>query len=74
MRRSPRSLIVSTVAMLSFLLAPAIAQQQLGRNWQSNAASRTVQLISEGKDYGKHNLNQLDLGSHLPHPLDANVS
>ena len=42
-------------------MALVIAQQQLGRNWQSNAASRTVQLISEGKDYGKHNLNQLDL-------------
>jgi hypothetical protein len=39
----------------------AVATQQLGRNWQSNAASRTVQLISEGKDYGKYNLNQLDL-------------
>jgi hypothetical protein len=35
--------------------------RQIGRNWQSNAASRTVQLISEGKDYGKNNLNQLDL-------------
>ena len=45
----------------SWAVTNAIAQQQLGRNWQGGAASRTVQLISEGKDYGKHNLNQLDL-------------
>ncbi|MBM3808913.1 MAG: TonB-dependent receptor [Acidimicrobiia bacterium] len=45
----------------SWTVVNAVAQQQLGRNWQSNAASRTVQLISEGKDYGKHNLNQLDI-------------
>ena len=45
----------------SWAVTNAIAQQQLGRNWQSGAASRTVQLISEGKDYGDHNLNQLDV-------------
>ncbi|HEX6162272.1 MAG TPA: carboxypeptidase regulatory-like domain-containing protein [Vicinamibacterales bacterium] len=45
----------------SWTVTNAIAQQQLGRNWQSSAASRTVQLIPEGTDYGKHNLNQLDL-------------
>jgi hypothetical protein len=39
----------------------AVAMQQLGRNWQSGAASRTVALIREGLDYGKHNLNQLDI-------------
>jgi hypothetical protein len=38
----------------------AIATQQIGRNW-TGVASRTVQLISEGKEYGKHNLNQLDI-------------
>jgi hypothetical protein len=45
----------------SWAVTNAIATQQLGRNWQGGAASRTVQLISEGQDYGKHNLNQLDL-------------
>jgi hypothetical protein len=45
----------------SWAVTNAIATQQLGRVWAGNAASRTVQLISEGKDYGKHNLNQLDL-------------
>jgi hypothetical protein len=45
----------------SWAVTNAVAQQQLGRNWQSGAASRTVQLISEGQDYGKYNLNQLDL-------------
>jgi hypothetical protein len=39
----------------------AVATQQLGRNWQSGAASRTVALIREGQDYGKYNLNQLDM-------------
>jgi hypothetical protein len=45
----------------SWTVTNAVAQQQIGRNWQSSAASRTVQLIPEGTDYGKHNLNQLDL-------------
>jgi hypothetical protein len=45
----------------SWAVTNAVALQQLGRNWQGGAASRTVQLISEGKDYGDHNLNQLDL-------------
>jgi hypothetical protein len=45
----------------SWAVTNAIALQQLGRNWQSAAASRTVQLIPEGTDYGKHNLNQLDI-------------
>ena len=45
----------------SWTVTNAIAAQQIGRNWQSGAASRTVQLIPEGTDYGKHNLNQLDL-------------
>jgi hypothetical protein len=45
----------------SWTVTNAVALQQLGRNWQSNAASRTVALIREGLDYGKNNLNQLDL-------------
>ena len=45
----------------SWAVTNAVAQQQLGRNWQSGAASRTVQLIPEGTDYGKHNLNQVDI-------------
>ena len=38
----------------------AVANPQIGRNW-TGAASRTIQLIREGQDFGKHNLNQLDL-------------
>ncbi len=37
-----------------------MAQPFTGRAW-TGVASRIVGLISEGKDYGKHNLNQLDL-------------
>jgi hypothetical protein len=45
----------------SWTVTNAVALQQLGRNWQSAAASRTVQLMAEGTDYGKNNLNQLDI-------------
>ena len=45
----------------SWTVTNAVALQQLGRNWQSSAASRTVQLMAEGTDYGKNNLNQLDI-------------
>ncbi|OFW46977.1 MAG: hypothetical protein A3J29_09425 [Acidobacteria bacterium RIFCSPLOWO2_12_FULL_67_14b] len=38
----------------------AVATQQIGRAW-TGVASRTVQLISEGTEYGDHNLNQLDV-------------
>ena len=38
----------------------AVANPQIGRNW-TGAASRTIQLIREGADFGEHNLNQLDL-------------
>jgi hypothetical protein len=34
--------------------------QFLGRNW-TGVASRTVQLIREGLEYGEHDLNQLDV-------------
>ncbi len=38
----------------------AVANPQIGRNW-TGVASRTVQLMREGLDYGDHNLNQLDM-------------
>ena len=38
----------------------AVANPQIGRNW-TGTASRTIQLIREGSDYGDHNLSQLDL-------------
>jgi hypothetical protein len=41
-------------------LSNALVQPFLGRNW-TGVASRTVQLIREGQEYGEHNLNQLDL-------------
>jgi hypothetical protein len=38
----------------------AVANAQIGRNW-TGTASRTIQLIREGLEYGDHNLSQLDL-------------
>ena len=38
----------------------AVANPQIGRNW-TGTASRTIQLIREGLEYGDHNLSQLDL-------------
>jgi hypothetical protein len=38
----------------------AVANPFIGRNW-TGTASRTIQLIREGLDFGDHNLNQLDL-------------
>jgi hypothetical protein len=38
----------------------AVANPFIGRNW-TGAASRTIQLIREGLEYGDHNLNQIDL-------------
>ena len=38
----------------------AVANPQIGRNW-TGTASRTIQLIREGSDFGDHNLSQLDL-------------
>jgi hypothetical protein len=37
-----------------------VANPQIGRNW-TGTASRTIQLIREGLDFGEHNLSQLDL-------------
>jgi hypothetical protein len=47
--------------LASWAVTNAVAQQQIGRPWAGGVASRTVQLISEGKDYGEHNLSQLDI-------------
>jgi hypothetical protein len=41
-------------------LSNALVSPFLGHNW-TGVASRTVQLIREGLEYGEHNLNQLDL-------------
>jgi hypothetical protein len=38
----------------------AVANPQIGRNW-TGTASRTIQLIREGLEYGDDNLSQLDL-------------
>ncbi len=38
----------------------AVVNPALGRNW-TGTASKTIQLIREGLDYGDHNLHQLDL-------------
>jgi hypothetical protein len=38
----------------------AVANPQIGRNW-TGAASRTIQLIREGQNFGDDNLSQLDL-------------
>ncbi len=44
----------------SWAVTSAVANPQIGRNW-TGVASRTVQLMREGLDYGDHNLNQLDI-------------
>lgn len=41
-------------------MSSAVAAPMIGRNW-TGVASRIVGLMWEGQDYGKHNLNQLDL-------------
>jgi hypothetical protein len=41
-------------------MTSAVAAPMIGRNWTS-VGSRIVGLMWEGQDYGKHNLNQLDL-------------
>ena len=47
--------------LATWTVTNAEVTRQLGRNWQSNAASRNVALIREGLDYGDDNLNQLDI-------------
>ena len=45
----------------SWAVTSAVAAPMTGRPAWTGVASRTVQLIREGLDYGKHNLNQLDV-------------
>ena len=44
----------------AWAVTSAVAAQNGARPWTS-VASRTIQLIRDGLDYGEHNLNQLDL-------------
>ncbi len=46
--------------LANWTVVNAVANPQIGRNW-TGVASRIVGLMAEGEDYGKHNLNQLDL-------------
>jgi hypothetical protein len=46
--------------LANWSMTSAQAQPFTGRAW-TGVASRIVGLMSEGEDYGKHNLNQLDL-------------
>ncbi len=46
--------------LANWTVTSAVANPQIGRNW-TGVASRIVGLMWEGQDYGKHNLNQLDL-------------
>jgi hypothetical protein len=45
----------------AWAVTSAVAAPMTGRPAWTGVASRTIQLISEGKNYGDHNLNQLDL-------------
>jgi hypothetical protein len=42
-------------------LSSAAVTPFLGRGWTGGVASRTIQLIREGLEYGEHDLNQLDI-------------
>jgi Carboxypeptidase regulatory-like domain len=44
----------------NWAVTSAVANPIIGRNW-TGTASRTIQLIREGQEYGEHNLNQIDL-------------
>lgn len=44
----------------SWPVVSAVANPQIGRNW-TGVAFRTINLMREGLDYGKYNLNQLDV-------------
>jgi hypothetical protein len=44
----------------SWAVTSAVANTIGARTWTS-VASRTVNILQEGSDYGKHNLNQLDM-------------
>jgi hypothetical protein len=45
----------------SYTVTNAIVQPFLGRNFNGGVASRSVNLIREGLNYGDNNLHQLDL-------------
>ena len=47
--------------LASWTVTNALVQPFLGRNFNGGTASRTVNLIREGLEYGEHNLHQLDL-------------
>jgi hypothetical protein len=46
--------------LANWTITSAVANPMIGRNW-TGVASRIVGLMWEGQDYGKHNLNQLDV-------------
>jgi hypothetical protein len=46
--------------LANWSMTNAVAAPMIGRNW-TGVASRIVGLMWEGQDYGKHNLNQLDM-------------
>jgi hypothetical protein len=46
--------------LANWSMTSAVAAPMIGRNW-TGVASRIVGLMWEGQDYGKHNLNQLDM-------------
>jgi hypothetical protein len=46
--------------LANWSITSAVANPMIGRNW-TGVASRIVGLMWEGQDYGKHNLNQLDV-------------
>ena len=48
----------------------AVANPQIGRNW-TGTASRTIQLIQDGREYGDHDLSQLDLRASKRFTLGA---
>jgi hypothetical protein len=46
--------------LANWTMVNAVANPMIGRNW-TGVAARIVGLMWEGQDYGKYNLNQLDL-------------
>jgi hypothetical protein len=54
--------------LANWTLTSAAANPMIGRNW-TGVASRIVGLMWEGQDYGKHNLNQLDVKLAKRFPL-----
>jgi hypothetical protein len=52
----------------NWAVVSAVANPQIGRNW-TGTASRTIQLIREGSDFGDHNLHQLDMRASKRFPF-----